>query len=315
MLFAEETMPSADDKEDDFNECEDETETGIDIPHGVPSEQVIPIAFLDLVPVVHGSEPAMRMSGRHINVTCELDHGVHKPAGLRQHQADEAVSPVDIARQDTNEDEEEGSEEQDAVGCESCGVGLEKHSECLLMRHIINMPFDERMGVEDVSNKHTDSASECEDMPCEAVFRRVQPSAGRLIDSAEKARSETNADDHFSQSVKSEFERRCGVEEAQYCCNTGDTNQPPVIVAEVPYDKSAEDSESEEYDDSRAELSDRSGAVTKVRVLVGEGFFALFTEFLTVVKQLIMPVKIIIEEVTSQMDETDSDDGQESQPP
>ena len=124
------------------------------------------------------------------------------------------------------------------------------------MRHIINMPFDERMGVEDVSNKHTDSASECEDMPCKAVFRRVQPSAGRLIDSAEKARPETNADDHFSQSVKSEFERRCGVEEAQYCSKTCDADQPPVEVAEVPYDESAEDSETEEDSDRRTELAD-----------------------------------------------------------
>ena len=254
----------------------------------------------------------MGMGGGHLLASGKLHHCPHEPEALGQHQAHQGVGPMDVAREDAQEHQQEGHEEEDGV-CRQAGlIGAQHDGEGLLVRDGIDVALDEGMGVEDVGDEQADGATQGQDVPDEACRGAVERTAGRLIDATDEARAEADADDQFAKAVETELQGRCGIEIAEQGTEQGDAHYPPVELALPPDDGSAEQGNAYEHGYGSAQLGHRGGAVAQIGIFVREGLLALLAQFFAVAEQFVLPVEIVVEQIAAQVHHADTDYGQQA---
>ena len=105
------------------------------------------------------------------------------------------------------------------------------------------------MCVEDISNEHTYGTTKGKDMPCKDAIGREETSTCRLIYTTEKTGSETDTDNEFAESVKTEFKRWCRLEITQNKSYSSDCDKPKVEITEYPYHSPTQCSYAEKDDD------------------------------------------------------------------
>ena len=85
---------------------------------------------------------------------------------------------MDMAEDGADDHEDERHEEEDGVGSQAGGVGLQQHCQGLLVGHVVDVALHEGVGVEDVGHEHADGDAEGQDVPCKAGLGGVEGAAG-----------------------------------------------------------------------------------------------------------------------------------------